>query len=212
MVVSRQCANIYLATSLVLLLAPLRLVDADTLVRRGTLQVVDTDSTDLSSGGTLASTWVGNGCSTRTYYDDCAGVTGTRIDTTAGGPFYILKGDRVTYCGRFRLESNCQTCNSLGCTVTNPISYGGTTQTSEIVTSGSNENDEIASLSLLREEKNACTGVCTNINDRNDLLFPLEPPSECTVGHGWVAVNDDYDNICVTQDTCIMTIHKTSGS
>lgn len=88
-------------------------VFATTLVRRGSLVQVSSDSSDLTFGGALSSNDAGNGCSSNTYYDDCPGVQGTRVYTKSSsssfskGPLYVLNGDLVTYCGRWRRLSNC---------------------------------------------------------------------------------------------------------
>jgi len=162
-----------------------------TLVRRGRLEKVFQDDSELRFGGGAAEYSAGNGCSTNTYYETCSDVAGTQVGK------WILNGDEVTYCGRYRAESNCNLCNSLGCTITTPVNFGGSTITYRVVSSSSG----FASLAIDDDDWNTpCSGVCTDPN--NELRFLAEPATTCTVAQGWVAVSDNYDEPCTNQAAC----------
>jgi hypothetical protein len=125
-------------------------------------------------------------------------VAGTRVYTTnSSGPFYILNGTFVTFYGRYRRQSYCAKCNNLGCNVTTPAAYGGSTTTSRLVSS-----NQVAALKLSQTLNDACTGVCTDPSDVHNLVFPLQPRSQCEHAHGWLAVNDDYDEVCAVNEPC----------
>ena len=175
-------------------------------MRRGRLDFVSEDTSNLEFGGTLDSNsnTASNGCSSNTFYDDCPGVTGTRVYTSSisgpsnKGPCYVLNGNTVTYCGRWRRESNCVTSNNAGSTVTTPTEYGASTRVQRVVAS----TTELSVLPVSRTLSGACSGVCVDPNDASNLIFPLQASSTCAVSGAWVAVNDHYDDVCAVQQTC----------
>jgi len=185
-----------------LLLAFPSTVTATTLVKRGRLQQVDSDDSSMTVGGKLESNTASGGCSTNRYFDDCPNIAGTRVyrnqNTAAKGESYILNGDSVTYCGRWRTESTCVLGDGSSTTSNAQTNYGGTTTTYQLNT----KVNDIATLSLIGELDQACDGVCTNPQDFTDLRFLLDPPSSCLFSNGWTAVNDDYDEVCAVKETC----------
>lgn len=177
----------------------LSLVDASTLVKQNyELREIDSDSSDLEYGGYPGVYSVSGSCSYNTYFDDCSSVSGERVWKTGHSQrtSYIISGNTVTSCGRYRRESACSVCFAEKCTSTTSEQYGGTTVTYSVVP----KQGQVASLSVGGADiTGSCENVCTN---NNGELASSTGETTCGSIGGWLVVNDDYDEACATKQTC----------
>lgn len=140
---------------------------------------------------------VSGSCSSNTYYDDCASVSGERVWKTGHTKrtSYIISGSSVTSCGRYRTESACNNCFGGSCVTTASTNYGGSTVTYSVISS----SGKVASLPVNSDIVGSCENICTNTDGE---LVSATGETTCGDIGGWLVVNDSYDETCAVKQTC----------